>query len=149
MTFSIYYLNFKNNSWRCWPRERSFVSWFPIHQLTEKRFLEITFFSRDKLKDKNKRSDTQNSSYKQECIPVGCVPAAYRPYAGRGVLLPGGVGEFSFPRWGSPSRGEGGSPSGGVLPPRGVGVLLPWEGGFLLWGGSPSRGVLPAGDPPM
>ena len=49
---------------------------------------------------------------KQECIPVGCVPAAHRPYAG--VCFPGG-GRPS--RGGSPSRGVsiwgGGSPSGG------------------------------------
>ena len=52
----------------------------------------------------------------QECIPVGCVPAARRPYAG--VCYRGG--------------GEG-----GLLP--GWGCLLPGEA--LLWGGSAPRGV--------
>ena len=38
---------------------------------------------------------------KQECIPVGCVPAARRPYAGvcfrGGRVVPGGVGEGVLP----------------------------------------------------
>ena len=54
---------------------------------------------------------------KQECIPVGCVPAARWPYAGvcsRGVSAPGRV-----------------SAPGGVSAPRGC----------LLWGGVCSRGV--------
>ena len=68
----------------------------------------------------------------QECIPVGCVPAAHRPYAA-----------VFFPRGGLPGRG--GSPwSWGVLPGWGG---SPWSGGVLLgpggillgpgWGGSP------------
>ena len=55
----------------------------------------------------------------QECIPVGCVPAARRPYAG--VCFRGG----------SPSGGvlhRGGSPSRGVLHPRGGSPS--WEGGL-------------------
>ena len=63
---------------------------------------------------------------KQECIPVGCVPAARRPYAG-----------VCFPGRGSPWSGGvclvlGGSPwSGGFLPGRGV---------CLVWGGLPGPG---------
>ena len=46
-----------------------------------------------------------NKNNKQECIPVGCVPAARRPYAG--VCFPGG---------GLPGPGGGGGlpgPGGG------------------------------------
>ena len=58
---------------------------------------------------------------KQECIPVGCVPAAYWPYAG--VCFPGGG-------W----SGSGGVPGGGCIP------------GGLLWGGSgPGGGLLRGG----
>ena len=78
------------------------------------------------------------SSLQQECIPVGCVPAARRPYGG-----------VCFP--------EGGSPwSGGVSLVWGVCLVRggsTWSGGFsLVWGGLPgpggspwSGGVLPAG----
>ena len=59
--------------------------------------------------------------FKQECIPVGCVPAAHRPYAR--VCFPGG----------------GGVCSRGVSAP-GEGVLSGLEGG-LLQGGS-ARGVV-------
>ena len=45
---------------------------------------------------------------KQECIPVGCVPAARRPYPG--VCFPGG---------GSPSGGGGLPGPGGGVPPSG------------------------------
>ena len=54
----------------------------------------------------------------QECIPVGCVPAAHWLYAGgvppwRGVSLTGGV---SLAGGGSPWQGGGGSPwQGGLL----------------------------------
>ena len=68
---------------------------------------------------------------KQECIPVGCVPAARRPYSG--VCVPGGVSAWS----------------GGGLP--GPGGVLPVQGGSPSW-----AGVLPVqggfslpGDPPM
>ena len=87
---------------------------------------------------------TKNGSkaiIEQVCIPVGCVPAARRPYAG--VCFPGGVvlhrgGPRGVP-WGvlhaggSPSRG--GSPSGGS----------PSWGGFSIRGGSPSQGGSPSG----
>ena len=50
---------------------------------------------------------------KQECIPVGCVPAARGPYAGvcfrGGVLHPGG----GSPAGGVLHLGGGGAPSGG------------------------------------
>ena len=60
---------------------------------------------------------------KQECIPVGCVPAARRPYAG--VCFPGG--------------GGGG---GGCLPGLG-GVGLPGQGGSAWsWGGLASQHAL-------
>ena len=45
---------------------------------------------------------------KQECIPVGCVPAAHRPYAG--VCFPGGVSDLG-------------------------GVCLVWEGVCMVPGG--------------
>ena len=78
----------------------------------------------------------------QECIPVGCVPAARRPYTGvcipaRGVLpawprgvfsLSGPGGQFSLP-----------GPGGFSLPGQG-GFSLPGPGGFSL----PGQGVLPA-----
>ena len=66
--------------------------------------------------------------FKQECIPVGCVPAARRPYAG--VCFRGGVG--------SPSRG------GWVLHPGGW-VLHPGGGGFSNQGGSSIQGGSPSG----
>ena len=96
----------------------------------------------------------------QECIPVGCVPAAHWPYAG--VCFPGGV---SAPRgllWGCVCSGGvsalggcllwgvsalGGLCSGGCLLWGGVlggvcsgGVC---SGGCLLWGGVWSGGCLP------
>ena len=72
----------------------------------------------------------------QECIPVRCVPAARRPYAGvcfpgRGCLLRGGVC-------------SGGVCSGGVSALGGGGCLLHggaglggrgWSGGVWSWGG--------------
>ena len=63
---------------------------------------------------------TTKINSKQECIPVGCVPAARWPYAG--VCFPG-VGCLLW----------GGVCSGGLL----WGGLL-WGG--LLWGGSAPRG---------
>ena len=84
----------------------------------------------------------------QECIPVGCVPAARRPYAGvcfrgGGFSLPGGAGGGVLPAGGGFSllggfSLPGGSPcQGGVLPTR-------WGGGFSLpGGGSPCWGGLP------
>ena len=73
----------------------------------------------------------------QECIPVGCVPAARRPYSG--ILE-------SASQWGYPRSGRG-----GVLPgPGGRGVLPDLEGsprsrGGSAWSGGVSlvRGVLP------
>ena len=65
----------------------------------------------------------------QECIPVGCVPAARWPYAAAGSRFPGGGGVCS----------QGGSAPGGCL-------LL---GGGLLW--SRGGGCIPActeADPP-
>ena len=75
---------------------------------------------------------------KQECIPVGCVPAARRPYAG--VCFPGEVcsvgclvgGRVSAPGGSAPRRGvcllqggvwsRGGCLLGGVSAPRGGSV---------------------------
>ena len=63
---------------------------------------------------------------KQECIPVGCVPAAYWPYAG--VCFPGG-GVVWF---------RGGAWSGrGVWSPGGV-----WSGGVWSQGGLVRGGLL-------
>ena len=85
---------------------------------------------------------------KQECIPVGCVLAARRPYSE--VCFPGGV--CLVPGGGLPAGGVclvpgGWSPSHrGGSPSRGGGVCLVPRGGW--WspshrGGSPSRGGLP------
>ena len=102
---------------------------------------------------------------KQECIPVGCVPAAHWPYAvvcfprGVGCLLPGGVCSRGGLLWGVSAPGgvcsrgccSGGVCSGGCLL---RGCLLPGgvcSGGCLLggvclgvsaWGGVCSRGCL-------
>ena len=48
---------------------------------------------------------------KQECIPVGCIPAARRPYAG--VCFPGGLSAWSRGLGGSASSGGASACSGG------------------------------------
>ena len=77
----------------------------------------------------------------QECIPVGCVPAARRPYSGvcfRGGALPV-PGGSTWSRGGSPCLGGCGPPCPGGSPWSG-GLSLP--GGFSLPGGVlPARGV--------
>ena len=67
-----------------------------------------------------RQSKIKTFSIKQECIPVGCVPAARRPYAG--VCFPGGVCLV----WG------GSAWSGGCAWPGGCA----WSGGWCLpgWG---------------
>ena len=57
-----------------------------------------------------------NEYKKQECIPVGCVPAARCPYPGGGV--PGLAGGCTCSRGGVP--GPGGVPGLGGVPGRGV-----------------------------
>ena len=82
------------------------------------------------------------STSKQECIPVGCVPAAHWPYDGEGespcwgASLPGGspCQEVGSPCWGYPYWGV--LPGGGGLPAGGVGVSL-LGGGFSLLETSP------------
>ena len=90
--------------------------------------------------------------YQQECIPVGCVPAARRPYAC--VCFPGG----GVSAWSGGGvcllRGVGGVgwcllPGGGCLPGWGVsapgGVCLVW--GVSAWSGgvsAPGGGCIPA-----
>ena len=82
---------------------------------------------------------------RQECIPVGCIPAARRPYAG--VCFPGGLpGLGSLPGlggvclvWGVGVPGLGGSAwSGGGLPGL-EGCLVggggAWSGGGGAWSG--------------
>ena len=68
--------------------------------------------------------------FKQECIPVGCVPAARRLYSG--LCFPGGVSAWS--------RGCLPGP-GGVCLVQGISPCLggsAWSGGVLpAWGGSP------------
>ena len=135
-------------------------SWLNLHVHRKFKYPAF-FFSYKKL-------------FEQECIPVGCVPAARRPYSG--VCFPGGGSAWSggvLPGRGVvPCSGEGGSPwsggvclvqgglpwsggrgsawSGGVLPWSGGGWGLPgprgspWSGGFSLSLG----GVLPAWRPP-
>ena len=68
---------------------------------------------------------SHNESYdkfKQECIPVGCVPAARRQYAG--VCFPGGVSAWP----------------GGVVCLAWGGVCLVWGGVCLVRGGLPGLG---------
>ena len=102
---------------------------------------------------------TEKNKFKQECIPVGCVPAAHWPYAWvcfGGVSLPGGasflgegasfLGGASFWGGGSPWQGvplAGGSPWHGASLAGGS----PWQGGLLL-GGSPYGGCLLLGRVP-
>ena len=74
---------------------------------------------------------------KQECIPVGCVPAARRLYPG-GVLpaWSGGV----LPAWAGGSAWLGGSPCmPGGCPCLAWGVCLVW-GVLPAWGGLPGLG---------
>ena len=88
--------------------------------------------------------DTESKNIlKQECIPVGCVPAARRPYAGgcfpSGVSAPGGSGPG-----GGLSQGEclsrGVWSQGGVCSGGGV-----WSQGGCLSQGSGPRGCLLGG----
>ena len=67
----------------------------------------------------------------QECIPVGCVPAARRPYAG--VSFPGG----GWCGWSSGRVGGVAGPGGclvwgGVAGPGGVVWLVPGGGGVVV-----------------
>ena len=87
----------------------------------------------------NWANSTYGKTRLQECIPVGCVPADRRPYAG--VCFRGGVsmlGEgFSMP---------GGSPWWGVSGPGGFSM----PGGWVLSGGSsPCPGGFYLPDPPV
>ena len=68
---------------------------------------------------------------KQECIPVGYVPAAHRSYlGGRGVPGPGGYTWSRGCTW-----------SGGGVPGPG-GCTWSW-GVYLVWGGIPGLGGVP------
>ena len=67
--------------------------------------------------------------WKQECIPVGCVPAAHRPYAGVcfwGCVVPGGVCSGG---WSRGMSAPGGVWSGG----GGGGIPACTEADPLLW----------------
>ena len=77
--------------------------------------------------------NSANSVTKQECIPVGCVPAARRPYAG--VCFRGGVWSGGCLLWGGVSA-PGGSALGGCLLQGGCLV----QGGLLLGGLLPGEG---------
>ena len=70
--------------------------------------------------------------FKQECIPVGCVPSAAVAICWGGGCLPGGV-----------SAQRGCLPRGGVCP----GVCLP--GGVSAQGAGVSAGVCLADTPPV
>ena len=95
--------------------------------------------------------DKEPEKRKQVCIPVGCVPAAHRPYSG--VCLPRGgvclVRGRDLP-WGGSAWSEGGilpGPGGFSLVWRGVCLV---RGGFsLVRGGSacPGARVLPSWRP--
>ena len=88
-----------------------------------------------KSKHFNFKKKNQN---KQECIPVGCVPAARRPYAG--VCFPAGRGWVSAPGGGGYGLVPGGVCSRGVWS-RGVSAL----GGLVLGGVSAPGGLVPGG----
>ena len=97
------------------------------------------------------KSDKQ---MQQECIPVGCVPAARRPYTGvcfpGGCLVQGGVVWCLVQERGCLLRGCGVWSRGGLVwgGPGLGGVPGPgWCGpeGCLVWGGSAS---VPSGIPP-
>ena len=69
---------------------------------------------------------------KQECIPVGCVPAARRPYAG--VCFPGGSAwSGGVSAW---SGGVSAWSQGGLLGPGGLGGLPGPRGVVSGLGGS-------------
>ena len=82
------------------------------------------------------------SIFKQDCIPVGCVPPAHWPYLpacsarGRGVSAWGGVcSQGGAPGPGGVCSGGGGVCSGGMSAPRGVCLLrggVPGPGGYLV-----------------
>ena len=82
----------------------------------------------------------RNTIVKQECIPVGCVPAAHWPYAG--VCFPGGVsalGGVCLVRGGVCLFGGVSAPRG-CVPGVGGFMLLggcAWSGGCLVWGSAP------------
>ena len=69
--------------------------------------------------------------WKQECIPVGCVPAARWPYAGV-CLLRGGGGVCSQGGWSKGGLVPGGICSGGVSS----------QGGLVLGGSGSGGGLL-------
>ena len=75
----------------------------------------------------------------QECIPVGCVPAARRPYAG--VCFPSRVGEGVWSGgvclvWGGVCLVQGDVWSGGMVCQVRGGGGVPGQGGVcLVWGG--------------
>ena len=77
-------------------------------------------------------SRSMKTFHKQECIPVGCVPADRRPYAG--VCFPGG---FSIPGGSAP----GGCLVWGVCLVRG-GCACSWGGGVWSGGVLHARGVV-------
>ena len=92
----------------------------------------------------------QRFTIKQECIPVGCVPAARWPYAavcfpgGGGGLVPGGLvlgGVWSGGGGGGVVSAPGGClVQGGVSAPQGV-----WSEGSGPGGSAPGEGQLPGG----
>ena len=89
---------------------------------------------------------TQGSIYLliQECIPVGCVPAARRPYAW--VCFPGGGGRGCLLPGGGCLPGLGGSALGGVCLVRGVSAL---GGVCLIWGGVSQHALRQTPSPPV
>ena len=98
-------------------------------------------------------TNAQQYSSEQECIPVGCVPAARRPYAG--VCLSGGVSAWSggLVLGGLPGPGGVCLVQGGGLVPGGV-CLVPggsaWSGGgvCLVPGGCGIPACTEADPPP-
>ena len=66
-------------------------------------------------------------NFEQECIPVGCIPATRRPYAG--VCFPGGFGLGGVWSQGVSGPGVGSAPGGGCLV---------WGGCLLPGGGIPA-----------
>ena len=112
-------LNLNSTEW-------SFVQNFEFYLLVHPvYYLEIYFYC-----------ESENIK-EQECIPVGCVLAARRPYSG----VPGPGGLPAMGGWSAWSGGVCLVWGGGCSSLRGEVVCLVWGGSSLWGGGLPGPGV--------